>query len=76
MLYNNSPKSFLPKLKFFNIVTKKFAKIVFLRELSLNDFFFFLQVCKFFKFWDSWIEILDFSILKILQKKKKKKNEL
>ena len=71
MLYINSPKWFLPKLKFFNIVTKKFAKNAFLRELSLNDFFFFLQICKFFKSGEFRIQkprILDF---KIFAKKKK-----
>ena len=47
------PKPFSPKKNFFFIVTKKNAKIAFLRELSLNDFFFFLQICNFLNFRES-----------------------
>ena len=72
MVYKKSPKSFSQKKSFFFIVTKKNAKIAFLREPSLNDFFFFLQIFNFFKFGGFWIQKLDFSYFKNFAKKKKK----
>merc|ERR1711991_32805 len=48
------------KKYFFLIVTKKFAKIRFLRVPSLNDFFFFLQIYKFFNFGESTVQIFKF----------------
>ena len=71
MLYKNSPKSFSKKKNFFCIVTKKYAKNAFLRDLSLNDFFFFLQICKFFKSGGFRIQKSNFSDFKIFAKKKK-----
>ena len=71
MLYINSPKWFLPKLKFFNIVTKKFAKNAFLRELSLNDFFFFCKFANFLNLENFGSKNPEFLILKFLKKKKK-----
>ena len=70
MVYKKSPKSFSQKKSFFFIVTKKNAKIAFLRELSLNDFFFFLQICNFLKSEGFRTQNPDFLDFKILQKKK------
>ena len=71
MVYKKSPKSFSQKKSFFFIVTKKNAKIAFLRELSLNDFFFFLQICNFLKFGGLRVQNHDFSDFKNFAKKKK-----
>ena len=71
MVYKKSPKSFSQKKSFFFIVTKKNAKIAFLRELSLNDFFFFLQICNFFKSGGFRTQNHNFSYFKNFAKKKK-----
>ena len=74
MLYKNSPKSFSKKKNFFCIVTKKYAKKAFLRELSLNDFFFFCKFANFLNLEDFGSKNPIFTILKFLQKKKNLKS--